>query len=55
MNGFTDDEVNRAIGDMQWRVRKCYEAKGRLFEEGGRKPRRKAGRKPAAAMKAMKA
>ena len=31
-----EDLVNKAIGDMARRVQKLYEAKGGLFEEGGR-------------------
>jgi hypothetical protein len=30
--------VNKAVGDMAWRVAQLYKAKGGLFEEGGRKP-----------------
>lgn len=31
------DMIERAIGDMAWRVEKLYQAKGKLFEEGGRR------------------
>ena len=30
--------INKAIGDLAWRVEKLYQAKGALFEEGGRRP-----------------
>jgi len=33
--------INRSIGDMQNRVRKLHEAKGGLFEEGGRSKRKR--------------
>ena len=32
--GFTATHVNKAMGDMKWRVSQLYKAKGGLFEEG---------------------
>ena len=32
--------VQRAIGDLSWRAKALYKAKGGLFEEGGRRGRR---------------
>ena len=32
--------VEKAIGDLSWRAKALYKAKGGLFEEGGRRGRR---------------
>jgi hypothetical protein len=32
------DVLDKAVGDMAWRVQQVFKAKGGLFEEGGRKP-----------------
>ena len=32
--------VQKAIGDLSWRAKALYKAKGGLFEEGGRRGRR---------------
>ena len=37
--GLTATFINKSIGDMVWRCKRCYEAQGGHFEEGGRKPK----------------
>ena len=37
--GLTTTFINNSIGDMVWRCKRCYEAQGGHFEEGGRKPK----------------